>query len=52
LLAPPLAGALGMSWSRFIALSAAGAALWGLIVVGAGMVLHQQLDAAIRVVTL
>ena len=52
LLAPPLAGALGMSWSRFIALSAAGAALWGLIVVGAGMLLHQELDAAIRVVTL
>jgi len=26
--------------------------LWGLIVVGAGMLLHQELDAAIRVITL
>ncbi len=49
LVAPPLAGALGMSWSRFIALSAAGAALWGLVVVGAGMLLHEQLETVIRV---
>ena len=48
LVAPPLAGALGMSWSKFIALSAAGAALWGFVVVGAGMLLHEQLDAAPR----
>ena len=27
-LAPPLAGALGMAWPRFVALSAAGSALW------------------------
>jgi len=49
LLTPPLAGALGMSWSKFIALSAAGAALWALIVVFAGMLLHRQLDSASRV---
>lgn len=48
LFTPPLAGALGMSWSKFIALSAGGAALWALIVVGTGMILHQQLDSAIR----
>ncbi len=36
LVAPPLAGALGMSWGRFIALSAAGAAIWALVVVGVG----------------
>src|SRR5262249_23823107 len=48
LLAPPLAGALGLSWSKFIAPWALGAALWGLIIVGTGMLLHQQLDAAIR----
>jgi len=48
LLAPPLAGALGMSWSRFISLSAVSAALWGLIVVGTGMLLHRQLGLAIR----
>jgi membrane protein DedA with SNARE-associated domain/rhodanese-related sulfurtransferase len=45
LVAPPLAGALGMTWSKFIALSMAGAALWGLVVVGAGMLLHAQVDA-------
>ena len=49
LLATPLAGALGMSWSRFIALSTVGTGLWALTVVGAGMLLHQELDAAIRV---
>jgi len=48
LLAPPLAGALGMSWSKFIALSAAGAALWGLVVVGTGMLLHDQLATVIQ----
>ena len=48
LLAPPLAGALGMSWSRFIALSAVSTALWALIVVGTGMLLHQELDFAIQ----
>lgn len=52
LLAPPVAGALGMNWSKFITLSAVGAALWGLVVVGTGMLLHQELDAAIRVLTL
>jgi len=49
LVAPPLAGALGMSWSKFIALSAAGAALWALLVVAAGMVLHEHLEAAVQV---
>ena len=48
LVAPPLAGALGMSWGRFIALTAAGAAVWGLVVVGIGMLLHEQLDAVMR----
>jgi membrane protein DedA with SNARE-associated domain len=48
LVTPPLAGALGMGWSKFIALSAAGAALWGLVVVSTGMLLHDQLDAAFR----
>ena len=48
LLTPPLAGALGMSWGRFIVLSATGAALWGFVFVGIGMLLHDQLDAAMR----
>jgi membrane protein DedA with SNARE-associated domain/rhodanese-related sulfurtransferase len=49
LVAPPLAGALGMSWWKFMALSAAGAALWALVVVGAGMLLREQIDMAVRV---
>ncbi len=48
LIAPPLAGALGMKWSRFLVLTAAGGALYGLVAVGAGMLLHEQVDAALR----
>ncbi len=47
LVAPPLAGALGMSWTKFLALTAAGAALYGLVVVGAGMLLHEQIEMVI-----
>jgi membrane protein DedA with SNARE-associated domain len=36
LVAPPLAGALGMTWVKFLALTSAGAALYGLIVLSAG----------------
>ena len=39
LVAPPLAGALGMSWATFLGFTALGAALYGGVVVGAGMVL-------------
>ncbi len=45
LVAPPLAGALGMRWSKFLILTAAGALLYGIVVVGAGMVLHQQIES-------
>ena len=48
LVAPPLAGAMGMSWGKFVALSAAGAGLWALAVVAAGMLLHEQLDVVLR----
>jgi membrane protein DedA with SNARE-associated domain len=48
LVAPPLAGALGMSWGRFIVLSAAGAGLWALVVVAAGMLFHEQVDVVVR----
>jgi len=48
LVAPPLAGALGMGWTRFIALSTASALLWGLLVVAAGIVLRTQLDSVLR----
>jgi len=48
LVAPPLAGALGMTWGKFLALTAAGAALYGLVVLGAGMLLRDQTDWALR----
>jgi membrane protein DedA with SNARE-associated domain len=46
--APPLAGALGMGWSRFLVLTAAGATLYGIVLVGAGLLLHAQIDAVVR----
>ena len=48
LVAPPLAGALGMTWSKFLALTATGAALYGLVVLGAGMLLRSQIDIALQ----
>ncbi len=45
LVAPPLAGALGMRWSKFLILTAAGALVYGIVVVSAGMVLHQQIES-------
>jgi len=48
LVAPPLAGALGMSWGKFLSLSAAGAALYGLVVLGAGILMRNQVDWALR----
>jgi membrane protein DedA with SNARE-associated domain/rhodanese-related sulfurtransferase len=37
LVAPPLAGALGMSWPAFLGFTAMGGALYGAVMVGAGM---------------
>jgi membrane protein DedA with SNARE-associated domain/rhodanese-related sulfurtransferase len=48
LVAPPLAGALGMAWTTFLALTVAGSALFGLVVIGAGMLLHEQIDLVLR----
>lgn len=48
LVAPPLAGALGMKWSTFLALTVAGSALFGLVVVGAGMLLYEQIDFVLQ----
>jgi membrane protein DedA with SNARE-associated domain/rhodanese-related sulfurtransferase len=48
LVAPPVAGALGMSWLRFVGFSTASALLWALAVVGAGMLLRPQLDPLTR----
>jgi len=48
LVSPPLAGALGMTWGKFVALTTAGAALYGLVVLGAGILLRNQIDWALR----
>ena len=48
LVAPPLAGALGMKWSTFLALTVAGSALFALVVVGAGMLLYEQIDFVLQ----
>ena len=52
LLAPPLAGALGMPWSKFLLLTVAGSALFGAVVVGLGMLLHDQIEALLRQVSM
>ena len=43
IIAPPLAGALRMSWLRFIALSTAGAALWVAAYLAVGALLERQI---------
>jgi membrane protein DedA with SNARE-associated domain/rhodanese-related sulfurtransferase len=48
LVAPPLAGALKMPWGKFLALTTAGGALYGLVVLGAGFLLRSQIDSALR----
>lgn len=47
LVAPPLAGAAGMGWPRFVALDAAGAALWGAAMIGGGMLFHREIALAV-----
>jgi rhodanese-related sulfurtransferase len=45
IIAPPLAGALGVGWPRFCALSAASAVLWTATGLAAGRLLQTQIDA-------
>ena len=52
LVAPPLAGALGMAWSKFLLLTIAGSALFGVVVVGAGMLLADQIEAVLYQVSI
>jgi membrane protein DedA with SNARE-associated domain/rhodanese-related sulfurtransferase len=47
LVAPPLAGALGMAWGKFLLLTIAGSALFGVVVVGVGMLLADQIEAVL-----
>jgi membrane protein DedA with SNARE-associated domain/rhodanese-related sulfurtransferase len=43
IIAPPLAGATGMAWPRFVLLSSASALLWVGLALGAGMLLQSQI---------
>jgi membrane protein DedA with SNARE-associated domain len=45
--APPLAGALGMRADRFCALTTAGAVIYGVTLLGTGMLLRDQFGAAL-----
>jgi len=47
LVAPPLAGATGMSAARFVALTILGAALYTAVVLGAGFLLRNQIGAVL-----
>ncbi|MCY4755048.1 VTT domain-containing protein [Pelomonas aquatica] len=48
ILAPPLAGALGMPARRFIGWNLLGSALWAGAAIGAGWAFHAQIDALLR----
>lgn len=48
LVAPPIAGALGMSWWRFVCMSALGAALWALPIILLGYLLKEAVGSALR----
>jgi membrane protein DedA with SNARE-associated domain/rhodanese-related sulfurtransferase len=44
---PPLAGALRLGWGAFLIWNTLGIALWAGIAIGAGWILHAQIDAAL-----
>jgi membrane protein DedA with SNARE-associated domain/rhodanese-related sulfurtransferase len=44
IIAPPMAGALRIGWSRFVALSTAGSVLWVAVALGLGMLFESQID--------
>jgi len=46
--APPLAGALGMSRLKFVALTCVGAALYSVGLLGAGIVFRDEMEAVLR----
>lgn len=48
ILAPPLAGALGMSARRFLGWNLLGSALWAGVAIGVGRVFHAQIDGVLR----
>lgn len=51
ILAPPLAGALGMGARRFLGWNLLGSALWAGVAIGVGRAFHEQIDALLRVLS-
>ena len=49
MLMPPLAGAMGVSWSAYLALGSLGTALWAGTAIGAGMLFHEEIDRLLAV---
>jgi membrane protein DedA with SNARE-associated domain/rhodanese-related sulfurtransferase len=48
LVAAPLAAAVGMSWRKFIALTLAGASLYAVVVLSAGLIFRRQIATLMR----
>jgi membrane protein DedA with SNARE-associated domain/rhodanese-related sulfurtransferase len=51
LVAPPVAGALGMRWSKFLWLSALGSVVWAIVIVVVGVALQEAVMALARAIT-
>ena len=46
-LAPPLAGAMGIGWVRFVLFNTLGCCLWAAAAIGGGMLFHRQISGVI-----
>jgi membrane protein DedA with SNARE-associated domain/rhodanese-related sulfurtransferase len=52
LVAPPIAGALGMSWRKFLALTALGATVWAMVTILIGAALQPVIIASLKALTM
>jgi membrane protein DedA with SNARE-associated domain len=49
MLMPPLAGAMGVSWSAYLAFGSLGSAIWAGTAIGAGVLFHAEIDRLLAV---
>jgi membrane protein DedA with SNARE-associated domain len=49
MLMPPLAGAMGVSWSAYLAFGSLGTAIWAGTAIGAGLLFHDEIDRLLAV---
>jgi membrane protein DedA with SNARE-associated domain len=49
ILMPPLAGAMGVSWSAYLAFGSLGTAIWAGTAIGAGVLFHHEIDRLLAV---